>query len=320
MLMVKADAYGFGITEVAKETEDIVDAFGVVTLQEAERLRGAGIAKDILLCACACDELKKACDLRVIIAVHDIEQVNALVSLANKGYIDAKKVRLHIKADSGMHRLGFDLDGIKNAVRILKNHGFCIEGVYSHLRDGTQTQKHVFDECAKAVKEVYPSAIAHLASTHSMFSENLRYDAVRLGIGAYTGAMSVYSQVIESRFVKKGEIVSYGDYVLLRDTNTAVIFGGYADGVCRECPADVYINGRACKVIGNVCMDTFVVDTGDYVASVGEEVVLLDGKSVQSVAKQRNTIEYTVYTSFKGRVQRYYKRNGQEISEKDSQG
>ena len=73
-------------------------------------------------------------------------------------------------------------------------------------------------------------------------------------------------------------------------------------------------------MIGNVCMDTFVVDTGDYVASVGEEVVLVDGKSVQRVAKQRNTIEYTVYTSFKGRVQRYYKCNGQEISEKDSQG
>ena len=66
-------------------------------------------------------------------------------------------------------------------------------------------------------------------------------------------------------------------------------------------------------------MDTFVVDTGEYLSSVGEEVVLLDGKSVQTVAKQRNTIEYTVYTSFKGRVQRYYKRNGQEIGEKDSQ-
>ena len=317
--MAKADAYGFGITEVANVAEDVVDAFGVVTLQEAERLREVGIDKDILLCACACEELKKACDLNVIIAVHDIEQVNALLSLAKGGYIDPQKVRLHIKVDSGMHRLGFDIDGVKNAVRTLKNHGFCVEGVYSHLRDGTQNQKHVFDECITAVKEVYPSAIAHLASTHSMYNEALRYDAVRLGIGAYTGAMSVYSQVIESRFVGKGEIVSYGDYVLPNDTNTAVIFGGYADGVCRENPSDVYISGRACKVIGNVCMDTFVVDTGEYLSSVGEEVVLLDGKSVQTVAKQRNTIEYTVYTSFKGRVQRYYKRNGQEIGEKDSQ-
>lgn len=315
ILMVKADAYGFGLKEVAKETEDIVDAFGVVTLEEAWQLQNVGISKDVLLCACASDELEKACDLGVIIGVHDIEQANELVSLANDGRINPESVRLHIKADSGMHRLGFDCEGIKNAVRTLKNHGFCIEGVYSHLRDGTLNQKNSFDKCVKAVKGEYPSAIAHLASTHSMNKEELRYDAVRLGIGAYTGAVSVYSRVIESRFLKKGEIVSYGDYVLPHDTNTAVIFGGYADGVCRENPSDVYIGGRACKVIGNVCMDTFVVDTKDYRAKVGEEVVLVDEKCVHEVAKQRKTIEYTVYTSFKGRVQRYYKRNGQETSE-----
>lgn len=313
--MVKADAYGFGLKEVAKDTEDIVDAFGVVTLEEACQLRNAGISKDVLLCVCASDELEKACGSGVIIAVHDIEQANELVALANDGRINPESVRLHIKADSGMHRLGFDCDGIKNAVRILKNHGFCVEGAYSHLRDETLNQKRTFDECVKAVRDEYPSAIAHLASTHSMNNEELQYDAVRLGIGAYTGAMSVYSRVIESRFLKKGEIVSYGNYVLPRDTNTAVIFGGYADGICRENPSDVYIGGHACKVIGNVCMDTFVVDTKDYESKVGEEVVLVDEKCVHEVAKQRNTIEYTVYTSFKGRVQRYYKRNGQETSE-----
>ena len=313
--MVKANAYGFGMKEVATEVEDIVDAFGVVTLEEAATLRNAGIKKDVLLCACACDEIEKACDLGVIIGVHDIEQVNELVTLAKNERIKPESVRLHIKADSGMHRLGFDCEGIKNAVRILKKHGFCVEGVYSHLRDGTLNQKASFDECVNAVKDEYPSAIAHLASTHSMQQEELRYDAVRLGIGAYTGAMSAYSHVIESRFLKKGEIVSYGDYILPHDTNTAVIFGGYADGICRENPSDVYIDGRACKVIGNVCMDTFVVDTKDYEAKIGEEVVLLDEKCVHDVEKQRNTIEYTVYTSFKGRVQRYYKRNGQETSE-----
>ena len=315
MLMVKADAYGFGITEVAKATEDIVDAFGVVTLEEAKKLRKAGIKKDILLCACACEELEKACDLGVIIGVHDTGQVDALVSLAKDGRINPQKVRLHIKADSGMHRLGFDLNGVKNAVRTLKTYSFCVEGVYSHLRDGTQNQKQSFDECERAVKEIYSNAIAHLASTHSMCDENLRYDMVRLGIGAYIGAMSVYSQVIESRFVRKGEIVSYGDYALPYGTNTAVVLGGYADGICRENPSDVYIDGRACKVIGNVCMDTFVVDTGEYAANVGDKVVLLDENSILTVANQRKTIEYTVYTSFKGRVQRYYKHNGQETSE-----
>ena len=315
MLMVKADAYGFGLKEVAPECEDIVDAFGVVTVEEAMRLRECGISKDILICACARGELEIAYDLDLIIGVHDIGQVQRLCVLAKSGRINQQRARLHIKVDSGMHRLGFDVDGVKDAVRVLKNVGFNVEGVYSHLRDDTENQKPAFDKCVQAVKESYPDAVAHLASTHSLHKENLRYDMVRLGIGAYSGAMSVYSTVIESRFLKKGEVVSYGNYALPSDTNTAVVFGGYADGICREHPSDVYICGRACKVIGNVCMDTFVVDTGEYRAKIGDNVVIVDAHTIDKVAKQRNTIEYSVYTSFKGRVQRQYIHNGQKTSE-----
>lgn len=313
--MVKADAYGFGLKEIARACADIVDAFGVVTVEEAMRLRECGIRKDILLCACARDELEIAYDLGLIIGVHDIEQVQKLCVLAKSGRVNPQKARLHIKADSGMHRLGFDVDGVKDAVRVLKNAGFNVEGVYSHLRDDTESQKPAFDKCVLAAKELYPDAIAHLASTHSMRKGALEYDGIRLGIGAYSGAMSVYSSVIESRFLKKGEVVSYGNYALPHDTNTAVVFGGYADGICREHPSDVYIGGRACKVIGNVCMDTFVVDTGEYKAKIGDTVILVDAHTIDEVAQQRNTIEYSVYTSFKGRVQRQYIYNGQKTSE-----
>lgn len=315
MLMVKADAYGFGITEVAKATQDIVDAFGVVTIDEAEELKSAGVDKDILLCACDCDEILRAFACGAILGVHNKEQINALVNLSKNGAVKPEKTRIHIKADSGMHRLGFNSEEIKSAVRMLKNRGYCVEGVYSHLRDGTINQRECFEICRSVVQETYPSAIAHTASTHSMSDKRLRYDMVRLGIGAYTGAMRVTSQVVESRFLKAGELVGYGYHALSCDTNTAVVFGGYADGICRENPSDVYINGNACRVIGDVCMDTFIVDTGGYRAKVGEEVVLVDNACVDAVAKQRKTIEYCVYTAWKGRVKRCY--NGQKTSESD---
>lgn len=118
--------------------------------------------------------------------------------------------------------------------------------------------------------------------------------------------MSAFSQVVEARFLQAGEKVSYGDFILEKDTNTAVVFGGYADGIARENPSCVYIGNQKCRVIGNVCMDCFVVDTEKYVAKVGEEVVLLDEKTLQDVATERNTIDYTVLTSLKGRVKRVY--------------
>ena len=181
-----------------------------------------------------------------------------------------------------------------------------VSGVYSHLRDDTDDQKDEFDKLAGIVKSYYPQAKKHLASSHSLSNPNLIYDMVRLGIRAYEGAMSAYSQVIESRSLKAGERVSYGDYALIKDTNTAVIFGGYADGIARENPSSVYIRGQKCNVIGNVCMDCFVVDTGDFIAKFGDEVVLFDENTINRVACERNTIEYTVMTSLKGRIKRIY--------------
>lgn len=313
--MVKADAYGMGAVQVAKATESIVSAFGVVTLDEVRRLKKAGIRKDILLCACACEELRSALETGAIVAIHNFEQVQTLLDLAKRGAIEANRARIHIKVDSGMHRLGFDCDGAKNAVRMLKTSGFNVEGVYSHLRDGTTAQLDKFNRCVKPIKDAYSNAVTHLASTHSLANEKLRFDAVRVGIGAYKGAMSVFSQVLESRHLKKGECVSYGNFVLQKDTNTAVVFGGYADGVDRENPSDVYIGAKPCKVIGDVCMDMFVVDTGESLAQVGQSVVMLDKNCVDIVAKQRKTIEYCVYTAWKGRVKRCY--NGQKTSEKN---
>lgn len=306
MMMVKADGYGHGICKVAHYVESAVDAFGVETLQEGLKLKRAGIKKTILVLALSGSEIETACKNGLTIGLHNEAQLCKIVNLIEKKHIKPTDFDVQFKVDSGMHRLGFDESALKRALQKAERVKLNVSGVYSHLRDDTEDQKDEFDKLAGIVKSYYPQAKKHLASSHSLSNPNLRYDMVRLGIKAYEGAMSAYSQVIESRSLKAGERVSYGDYALEKDTNTAVIFGGYADGIARENPSSVYIRGQKCNVIGNVCMDCFVVDTGDFIAKFGDEVVLFDENTINRVACERNTIEYTVVTSLKGRIKRIY--------------
>ncbi len=296
--MVKANAYGHGIADVAKATQNVVDAFGVATVEEAKKLRDVGITRDILVLTVLPDEIIETYALEAILSLHCESQLSALLYLARIGFIEPCQMRLHLKVDSGMHRFGFEKDKLDEVCFLLKEYGFAVEGVFSHLRDGTSAQKALFDECADIVKKFYPQVISHLASSHSMHDEDLRYDMVRAGICAYSGAMSVFSQVVETRRLKAGDIVGYGGEPLKKDTNVAYIFGGYADGICRENPSGVRINGRYCKAVGIACMDVFAVDTGEYEAQIGEEAVLLDGETALQAANERKTVEYCVYTAF----------------------
>ena len=306
MLMVKADAYGHGLVKVAKRAENVVDAFGVETLEEGMKLRSAGIKSEILVLALCENEIFRAYKLDLTIGLHNREQFAKIVSLIDSNRINPAKLKTHIKVDSGMHRLGFCLDELQIVLQKSKALGINVAGIYSHLRDETESQKSTFDRFVEVAKGYYPDIKAHLASSHSLFNPNLRYDGVRLGINAYNGAMSAYSQVVESRRLQAGERVSYGDFVLQKATNTAVVFGGYADSIARENPSSVRIRGKKCAVIGNVCMDCFVVDTGDLEAKVGERVLLFDSDTASEVASERNTIEYCLMTSQKGRIQRVY--------------
>ncbi len=320
MLMVKAEAYGLGMQQVATFVEDVVDSFGVVSLDEGVALRKAGISKNILVCACACDELKSAINYDLTIALHNFEQIDAIEALLLSGEIDGKNVCVHIKIDCEMHRLGFapsDVDCVlkrlKNirlecgkSTQTLKNNDIDVVGIYTHLRDKNFVNKVVFDACVQKIKSAFSNVVCHVASSHSLNNEALCYDGVRLGISAYKGCLRVVSQVIDARRIRSGERVSYGNFVAEQDMNTAVIFGGYADGIARENPSYAFIRSKPCKVLGNVCMDMFVVETGDFLPEIGEEVVLFDDDIARQIVQERNTIEYTLFTCWKGRIDRIY--------------
>lgn len=306
MLMVKADAYGHGLERVATATEDLVDAFGVATVDEGVQLREAGIKKPVLTLACAPRELGVAIDNRITLAISGMSQLVALEELLSSGEAKADKVLVHLAIDSGMHRFGMSPRAVNGVLAKLGELGVKVRGVYSHLRAKSQRQTECFDRVCKKVCAEYPKAIRHLASSRYADCRSLRYDMVRIGISAYEGAMRVESEVLLSRRIRAGEFVSYGDFKVDADANTAVVFGGYADGVARENPSPVFIRGRECRVLGKVCMDCFVVDCGTFLPSAGESVTLLDGENIEELAKRRKTVPYTLMTCWRGRAERIY--------------
>lgn len=304
MLMTKANAYGHGLCEVAKATEDIVDMFGVVCFEEGVALKECGVGKDVLVCACEVERLKDAQERGLVLSLHNRYQLDEIVRLTKSGEVASNGWRLHLSVDSGMRRLGFCESEIDDVLSTLKENDIKIEGVFSHLRDASLSQVDCFDRMANKAKLCYPNATRHLASSHSLSVERLRYDMVRVGLYAYENAMTVSSVVLSTRRAKRGDIISYGDSKVSKDTNIATIFGGYADGMFGT--KKVWIDGNVCPVVGNICMDMFMVDCGEFMPKVGDKVLIFDGKRATSVANDRNCILYKLYTDIGGRVQRIY--------------
>lgn len=324
LFMVKADAYGHGMCEVAKAAQEHCDMFGVATVDEGCLLRRRGIKRDILV-ACASDEqLARAVENGLCIGVSGCEQMRELCRISDKTCGDylgkvacfslesgcndcGKRPRVHLKIDTGMHRLGLEEDELPCILNLAMKHNIDVRGVYTHLRETNDEQFAAFGRACDIVGEYYPKAVRHIASSHSLDSEKMRFDMVRVGLSAYKNAMSVFSEVISSRYVRKGEYVGYGNFKLTHNANVAWVFGGYADGVSRENPSQVIIRGKKCRVLGSVCMDMFAVECEGFVPKIGEAVILQGGQmSVEEVAEQRKTIDYTAMTAWRGRVERIY--------------
>ncbi len=329
--MIKAFAYGAGSVKVGQALQACgqVDYFAVAVADEGVELRQKGITLPIIIM----DPEVAAMDL---ILENNLEpNVYSFTSLQNViAATEAKGLEhypIHIKIDSGMHRLGFYRDEIPQLIDALKcTKSVQVKSVFSHLAGSdeadfdafTLEQIHYFDDCATALREGlgYP-VIRHILNSAGIerFTE-YQFDMCRLGIGLYgfsfAGASlrtvcTLKTTILSVKSVSKGETIGYGRHTTLaEDRRIAVIPIGYADGFDRRFSnygGEVLVRGKRCPIVGNVCMDQAMVDVtgtdaqvGDYVEIFGENIRL------EELADKLQTITYEILTSVSRRVQRVY--------------
>lgn len=337
MAVVKGYAYGHGNPECAIAALDAgATRIGVARVAEALHLREAGIAAPIhVFTEPPPDAADTVLELDLVPTVYSEEFAEALSSAAHARRTDAK---VHVKLDTGMHRVGVISDDVPGAVeRLARLPRITIEGIWSHLAVAdvvdhpfTRKQLDVFHDLLGLIEragiEVRYRHIANSAATLSLPESHL--DLVRCGIaiyGLWPGAqlegsadlkpvLSLRSRINMIKHVPAGDALSYGlQYELRRAGTVVTVPAGYADGYDRRLSgrADVLIRGRRYKVSGTVCMDQFMVDVGDDDAEVGEVATLIGSEgdetiSAEELATISGTINYEVTARIPSRVPRIF--------------
>ena len=330
MAVVKADAYGHGAERIAKELSALgCNDFAVACLSEAEHLRNCGINGNILILSPTDESMVSLITEGNFIQTTDSYEYSKALS-------DHGKIRVHIKVDTGMSRIGIychSFEDIPNAAneieRISKLENVSVEGIFTHFADSdsndssfTQQQFSVF----KALLEELEKRKVNVGTRHCCNSAatlnypEMHLDMVRAGIILYGLMPSEYckdknilpaikfsARVCAVHQLKKGDCVSYGcTYTAERDTRVAVVSIGYADGFSRVYSGKeiMRINGKRFATVGKICMDLCVVDIGpDFPCKVGDEAVIFENADgIKLLADAMGTINYEILCSLKHRV------------------
>ncbi len=341
MAIVKADAYGHGAHIVAPILEKCgADFFGVSNIEEAIELREYGITKPILILGYTpsnlVDELIK----------HDISQCVYSYDIAKELSLSAKALgktlKIHLKLDTGMSRLGFDcrnddLCGADSALKSAQLENLYLEGIFTHfaVADRTECDEDGFTDrqysrFCEAVDYLKQNGITakynHCCNSAAICQDFAKHlDMCRAGIILYgltpsadlslpqdfIPVMEMKSVISMVKTISKGDTVSYGrTFKAEKDIKIATVTAGYADGYPRALSNKGYvlIGGRRADIIGRVCMDQFCVDVTDLNVSVGDEVLLF-GKDlpIESLAQICGTINYELVCGVSPRVKRIVK-------------
>ncbi len=332
--VVKADAYGHGAVAVSKVlVEEGTEMLGVATLGEASELRDAGIEVPLLLLGGIYpDEAGGVVELSLTPALFSLEVAERLDRAAARY---GRRVKYHLKVDTGMNRLGIrpeDLDSF--LVRLRGYRHIEMEGVFSHLADadlpgGTESverQLEVFDAVLARVERAgFRPRYRHIANSAALQRfPSSHYNLVRPGIMLYGASaacgfelrpvMTLKSRVLQVKAVPAGAAVSYGGtFVAARPSVLAILPVGYADGYMRALSNRAWVTVRETRapVVGAVCMDLTLVDvTGVEGVSCGDEAVLFGagGPPVDELARLADTISYELLSIVGKRVPRHYVR------------
>ena len=329
--MVKAFAYGTGSVEVSKALQQshLVDYLAVAVADEGVELRKAGVTLPIIIMDPEVAALDLIIENNLQPNIYSFQVLDDIIHAAEAKGLEA--LPIHIKIDSGMHRLGFYQEDIPNLIkRLQQQKAVQVASIFSHLAGSdeaqfdtfTHEQAHYFNTCANLLQNAlnYP-IIKHICNTAGIerFPE-YHFDMCRLGIGLYglsfanatlRNVCTLKTTILSIKTVPANATIGYGRHTTLSEPRQiAVIPIGYADGFDRRFSnyaGEVLVRGKRCPVVGNVCMDQAMIDVTDTDAQPGDYAIVFGEQlPIQKIANKLNTIPYEVLTSISRRVQRLY--------------
>lgn len=334
--MVKADAYGHGMIEAAKAFQIAgCDIFGVAELGEAIRLRKHGIEGEILVfLGCRRSELSLLAKYDLQPVVFDRQDIQELERI---GKNSRKKIKIHLKVDTGMGRLGITPEEAGEYLDLIKSmHHVELAGVASHFPKGDEKDSKETLQAIKKFEELkrkytWISDKLHIANSGGILNFPQAHNSLsRAGIALYgyapdgkvtaetedlQPAMEVATELIQVKKVKKGQGISYGHtYVAENDMRIGVIPMGYEDGLSRTMSnkGEVLVLGKRAKICGRICMNICMIDLSEIEdAVVGDKVVVLGCQGDQcitgdEIAARCHTISYEILCMFGNNNERKY--------------
>lgn len=335
MVMVKAFGYGSGGFEIAKLLEyHKVDYLGVAFADEGISLKSAGITLPIMVMNPENTSFSAIIEHQLEPEIYSIKGLRAFLKIAEQKNLG--KYPVHIKLDTGMHRLGFQENDLEELISTLKNTpSIKVKSILSHMATSDDWEHHEFAKSqialfeklsSKIVNELSINPIRHILNTSGISNyPEAQYDMVRLGIGVYgvsndasetkylenVGTLkSIISQI---RTIPAGESVGYGRrFMADSETKIATIPIGYADGIPRSWGNEtgfVMIKNQKANIVGSVCMDMLMVNVTNIECLEGDSVIIFgENPSVSLIAEKLGTIPYEILTGISHRVKRVFYR------------
>jgi alanine racemase len=336
MVMVKAFGYGNGGYEIAKLLEHHkVDYLGVAFADEGIELRKAGISTPIMVLNPENSSFRAMIAYNLEPEIYSITGLQAFLKIAQEQNIS--NYPIHIKLDTGMHRLGFEAHSISELCSVLKNNNFVkVKSVFSHLAasddlqfdDFTQLQFQRFDAMFEEIEKIVPSKpIRHILNTSGIFNyADKQMEMVRLGIGLYgignseqelqslENVSTLKTIISQIRAVLPEESIGYSRrFRVTQKMKVATIPVGYADGIRRAWGNEkgfVTINNQKATILGSICMDMMMVDVSKINCSEGDEVIVFGtNPKITEIATATGTISYEILTGISQRVKRIFYKN-----------
>ena len=332
--VVKANAYGFGAIEIAKQLITLgCEYLAVAYAEEGIELRSAGIEAPIMVFYPLRENTDRLVQYRLEPALYSTAFITAFKTTVEAHGL--KDYPVHLKCNTGLNRIGLSGNEVNDFLDQLPLLPFQLCSVYSHLAASeneqpcTLTSKQIdqFKELQSRIKlKVEATPFFHLLNSSGCFNyPDAHFDAVRTGIALYGFAnrndwdqtlipiASLSTPIVQTHTIKKGESVGYNQgWIAPKDSRIAVLPLGHADGIQRALGHEkggVWIRNQWAPIVGNVCMDLLMVDISEVNCSIDDRAVIFDQvRPANVLAKKAGTISYELFTGLGQRIKRIYNR------------